>query len=87
MRNTLIRWLLQIVQWLDPSVALIAISRDALYVRAGELVKAEDHRKGIDPSGEQRRHQVYARLRKEFPAASWRAISLAIEAAVDGVRG
>lgn len=86
MRRRLIRWLLIVVQWLDPSVALIAVSRDALYTRAGELMQLEEHRKSVDPSGEQRRHQVYARLRKEFPAVSWRAISLAMEAALDGVR-
>lgn len=86
MRNTVRVWViakcLALVHWLEPETTLIAVRRDGLYTRAKFLVKAFDTLKPNDPTGEQRRHQVYARLKKEFPDRPWKDIARAIEAAV-----
>lgn len=66
-----------------PDVVILTVQRDMLYRRACELVQAVAVR---DPlaSGENKQHQVRARLYKDFPEVSGRAVSLAIEAAVGG---
>lgn len=52
-----------------------------LLERAGELVADINDHEG---SGEYKRHQVYARLMKEFPSFTHRQIALAIELALCG---
>ena len=55
---------------------------DALVVRARRLVSEQE---GQPSSGESKRHQVYARLLKEFPASLKREAALAIEQAHWGI--
>lgn len=50
---------------------------DALIERASVLTSQWAHRP--DLSGEYKRHQVYARMIKEHPTTSRRAIAMAIE--------
>lgn len=50
--------------------------------RTIELVKAQDH---PTASGEYKRHQVFARLIKEFPAAKHRDLGLEIELAIQEI--
>ena len=52
-----------------------------LLARAKELAFAIDFNEG---SGEYKRHQVYARLIKEFPSTKHRHLALAIEIALCG---
>lgn len=54
--------------------------RAELVSRVRELVAGEAQ--DADANGELKRHRVYARLVKEFPSLSRRAISYAIELAV-----
>ena len=76
------------VQWIDPPAPLAPITailrtipQDALFYRAVTLViEAET----TWVSGEARRHQVFARLLKEFPQATKRDVAWAIEAALIG---
>ena len=56
------------------------IPADALGARAWELVREQDT--VPDRSGESKRHQVYARLIKEFPDVPKRVLARAIEDAV-----
>lgn len=75
-RLWLVEWLYRIAAWIDiPSPE--APPPDGLFQRAVVLVRDADK---LDGSGEAKRHQVYARLIKEFPARSKRDISLSIEA-------
>jgi hypothetical protein len=50
--------------------------------RTIELVRAQDH---PTASGEYKRHQVYARLIKEFPAEKHRTLGLEIELALQEI--
>lgn len=72
MKTRLIRLLKRVLRYLEPDSPALA--------RARALVAAADALK--DASGEYKRHQVYARLLKEFPRESKRAISRAIEEAL-----
>lgn len=91
MYETFRQWVLsglrQWVAWIDPPpppppvtpVVTLTVKRDDLLMRAIELVIAAEK---IWVGGEARRHQVLARLMKEFPGQSKRSLALAIEAAV-----
>ena len=71
----LARWLRRIAEWLDP------LHDPILLARAKELV--EKWEKELGPGfGEAKRHQVYAKLLKEFPAIAKRVISATIEEAL-----
>lgn len=72
----------QLANWCDPTRVVLTIADGPLLSRArGWVVWAERH---FD-NGEARRHQVYARLLKEFPDTPKREIALAIEASVRGL--
>jgi len=59
-------WIAQLGYW--PSPALVERAR---------VLCREQEQPGV--SGEYKRHQVYARLIKEYPAAAKRTLGLAIE--------
>lgn len=73
-------WLRRLADWLDaPSVASTPLAHMAeILVRQAEDTHSH-------ASGEHRRHQVYARLLKEFPLESKRTLSQAIETAVQAL--
>lgn len=73
-------WLRRLANWIDPA----PVAGTALSQMAAVLVRQADDTHG-HASGEHRRHQVYARLLKEFPAAPKRNVSQAIETAVQGL--
>ena len=77
MAKRLARLFRRVAEWLDPHY------NPALLSRARELTKLAEETHVGSGFGEARRHQVYARLIKEFPSWSRRAISLVIEAALD----
>lgn len=60
---------------------ILTVPKDALYQRAVTLT-AEAEARHSPAHGEVKRHQVFAQLEKEFPAALGRAIARAIEAAL-----
>ena len=67
--------------WRD--VVVLRIPRDRVFTRALEATRhVNEHNR--EASGENKRHQVYARLLKDFPHRSHRKIALAIEAALEG---
>lgn len=81
--QTLARWLRRLADRLDPPVPVVPEDvPDSPYLSAARLlteaVEAR-HGKGF---GEAKRHQVYAALIKQFPDASKRALSRAIEDAL-----
>lgn len=78
--TTLANWLRRLADWLDPVV--LASEPEPLKVRAGELVAWADSAFVGDGRGEWKRHQVLARLQKEFPDSPARVISQAIEDAL-----
>lgn len=69
----LLSWLLELVKFPEPEVT------DAVRLRTKALVE-EANRFAPGTSGEYKRHQVYARLKKEFPATPH--LGLLIEQAV-----
>jgi hypothetical protein len=75
-RTTLAAWLRRLAAWIDEPPPL-----DALAERAYALVRHEESQ-NPHSSGESKRHQVYARLIKEFPTRSKRVLSRAIEDAL-----
>lgn len=83
MKQQIVAWLRALADWLDSSTVaeiLLSIPVDELYARAVELTRAQEAIDGR--SGEAKRHQVLAQLRKDHPDATTRAIALAIEAAL-----
>ena len=80
MKPTLIQrfalWLLKITGYQFPKPQILA----SKYVPAAALFCAEYMH--WDASGEAKRHQVYARLIKQFPEARKKDLSLAIELAL-----
>lgn len=78
LKARIVGWLRSLAAWLEGGECLILyVPKDALYMRAVVLcAEAESY----GTAGEQRRHQVYARLLKEFPTRSKRTVALAIEA-------
>lgn len=78
---TIARWLRLAADWLDPPVVVVPPDQGPLLARAGELVGVAERIFGAG-FGEAKRHQVYARLTKDFPDISRRVISRAIEAAL-----
>lgn len=77
MRRWLAQGLRRVADWLDP-----APDRGPLVTRARVLCDLEDAIRGPG-FGEAKRHQVYARLLKDFPEVPKRAIARAIEDALD----
>lgn len=75
-------WLRYLAECLDPSVFPVASEPEPLKVRACELVAWADSAFVGDGRGEWKRHQVLARLQKEFPDSPARVISQAIEDAL-----
>ena len=85
-RDVLARWLRALAEWLSPTpppvvpdVVRLEVARDACYDRAVILVREMGSRQA---TGEYKRHQVYARLMKEYPDLPHRQIAVRIEAAV-----
>lgn len=78
LRITLAGWLAWFAAWLRPAEP--PPPPDPKTLRAQALVA--DYDALVDVSGEYKRHQVYARLRKEFPEAEGRDLGLLIELAV-----
>lgn len=83
------RWLRRFAQWLLHRLGGTVCSGghwpalpEALVLRARRLVSDQE---GQPSSGESKRHQVYARLLKEFPMAAKREAALAIEQAYWGI--
>jgi hypothetical protein len=81
-RRASIRLLRLILGWLEgQAVAVLIVPADALLERATILTQAQ---RGIPGrAGEAKRHQVYARLIKEFPNRDHRDMARAIEAALE----
>lgn len=82
MRARVVRWLRACAAWVEGDAAamrVLYVPVDAVLQRAAVLCDEQADR---DVSGESKRHQVYARLLKEFPTRNRRAIALAIEAAL-----
>ena len=76
-------WQLQIpVPCARPHVDAVA---SAVQARARTLVLLEEAEKPRVGAGENKRHRVYARLLKEFPAVRKSDVGLAIELAVRGL--
>jgi len=75
-RTALAAWLRRLAAWIDVPAPL-----DALAERSYFLVR---HQESQNPhsAGESKRHQVYARLIKEFPTRSKRELARAIEDAL-----
>ena len=72
------------IQWIQQFLAAWKMRKafdPVLLIRTKELVAQFDP---VDGSGEYKRHQVYARLIKEFPTAQRRHLALAIEIALCG---
>lgn len=71
----ILRWCLL---WLEPvpSPAPVQAPPDPCYARVAELVHSIDRE---DQNGEWKRHQVYARLVKEFPDRRKRDLAYLIE--------
>jgi hypothetical protein len=76
MRLQLIRFLKWCLAKLEPQP-----DHSSLYARTKELVRWADSF-AAGTSGEYKRHQVYARLMKEFPELPKRSLGLAIELAL-----
>ena len=68
-------YLRRLAEWLDP------LSDPTVLSRARELTQEWESKLGAG-FGEAKRHQVYARLIKEFPEKSKRQLSAIIEAAL-----
>ena len=64
--------------WTPPTFERVPSIAPAYIARAGELTSTVNPALG----GEAKRHQVYARLIKDFPDAPKRELSLAIELAL-----
>jgi hypothetical protein len=77
MRQTVATWLRRLADWICP---LPPPPTTAVDDRA--LVLARMLQSMTKASGEYKRHEVYARLIKEFPAVPRRDLALAIELAV-----
>lgn len=76
-------WLARAGGWqavIVPSLPIACEAAQLYVVRATELTVLEDAR---DSSGESKRHQVYARLLKDYPEARKRHLALAIELALN----
>ena len=84
LRVTLARWLQRLATWIDVprSVVTLVVPKDALYYRAVVLVADQEAMRSGSGMGESKRHQVLARLIKEFPTRSKRDVARAIEAAL-----
>lgn len=84
MRARLAMFLRRLAEWLDvqPVTAeiLLSVPVDELYARTVALTRVQEQIDGR--SGEAKRHQVLAQLRKEFPTTATRSLALAIEAAL-----
>ena len=92
MKNLLVRvglWLARKGGWTEPvppppsaipKLPLACEAAEPYRQRAQELILLEEPR---DASGESKRHQVYARLMKDYPEASRKHLALAIELAVN----
>ena len=61
---------------------MIAVGPDVATVLDVAVVVCRDLNSNVGFSGEWRRHQAFARLRKKFPRSSGRDVGLAIELAV-----
>lgn len=89
LRRLLASWLFALAAWVDgplPPVPDVVPepSEDALELLTAELVAQADALPG-EPSGEFKRHWVYAKLVKAFPDRQRREVGLAIEQAVSGL--
>ena len=67
----------QLANWLVPPIPEPPPVEDPALWRVRELVSAQESAGG--PSGEYKRHQVYARLLKEFPERRKRDLAYLIE--------
>ena len=76
MRVWVARQLRRVATWLDPGPDQDLLSRARVLTQAADASFPSGY-------GEAKRHQVYSRLMKEFPEHSKRALSRAIEGALD----
>ena len=79
MRRRIAVFLRKIAEWLDP----IPLAAPIPASRVQELMDEQDARWN-DRSGEAKRHQVLARLVKEFPTVRERELGLIIEQLMQG---
>lgn len=79
LRTQLAVWLHALATWIAP--APVAVFRDPIVELARRLCALQEAN-WPERSGESKRHQVYAQLLKDFPSASRRDISRAIEDAL-----
>ena len=73
-------WFLQFSIWLDPPAPFVETPVDPLFPEVKELVWL--WQRNVQVSGEYKRHQAYATLRKLHPEVSHRHLGLLIEQAV-----
>ena len=80
MAKRLATWLRQLANWIDPyRVPAVTADDDPVAAAADQLCY---DLADLPQSGEYKRHQVYAKLIKQFPAVPKRDLALAIELAV-----
>lgn len=78
LKARIIGWLRAFASWWEGyEHVTVYVPKDALYDRAKVLCLEQEP---AETAGEAKRHQVYARLLKEFPTRNKRAVALAIEA-------
>lgn len=75
-RFFLVKLLRSIIKWIEPETNDLFLARVRLLVKAYESA-------GV--SGEYKRHQVYARLIKDFPDMEHKYIGLKIEEVINNV--
>ena len=74
------RFLHRLAEWLSPTPPPEPIPDDPALPRVRVLVRQQETAGG--PSGEYKRHQVYAKLLKEFPTRRKRELANLIEMAM-----
>lgn len=83
MKLVIVKWLEQLLLWLNPPAPPAPPS--PLQIAAEAAVLRVEANSAVGTSGEYKRHQVYAKLLKKFPDLPKRDIGLAIELAVHKV--
>lgn len=73
-------WLRHLADRLDPPVVVpVPVSPLSVYEQAALVLINDQQARWPDRSGEAKRHQVLARLLKDFPSARERDLAFAIE--------